>query len=634
MIAIVLAALSIARTGAQEERPRGARELVEALGADRVEDREEAERGLKKLGSAAVAELERAAKSSDPEVAWRAGRALRAIEARRRLTPAILEAMPGIEDRLAEGLDPAWTRAFLEANAGHDRGSPAFKDEDIDSLAGPAVRGAQGRDEKWAVCRVAARRRCLSAVPELIRMLEDPEGCVNAIQALRSLGAREAIPSIIGLLDHEDVLTVRHALEALGDLKAAEAFPRIVPLARHGDGYMRLDAVKALKETGGAEAVTHLISMVEDPEPFVRCAAMAALGALGACEAVSVIAGRLEDERMDVRREAVAALRALDARGAAPQVARLVRDGDQGVSTLSAETLVRWRAREAAPVLVEALDDADARVREAALAALAGTGAADSMPAVVRRLGSPDAATRAAALRVLGWWGSKKALPEISAALRDADASVRAAAAAALGDMGAREAVKDVIPLLDDPDWHVRVRLSEFLGNHGTAEAAGRLRRLLQDDRGEVRRAAAEAMCALGSPEGVPVLLEQAGLSRSASLFALNALRRRDAWRRLRDVSLKDLSGGVTTVEVVRTISGKSALAIDPGAIAGDGRGDRIFCWFPPWDGPADGASAVCRMAAEASLEVVLESDRIRLLAVGEALAFWKEWWEEKVRER
>lgn len=616
-----LLALAVFELAAPVQEAGAVQDLIDRLGADRVEDREEAERRLKSVGRPAVPGLARAAEDPDPEVAGRARRILRAVEAKVRLTPELLRAMPGIEDRLAEGLEPAWTKAFLEANAGADQGKPVFRDEDMDSLAPMAVRGAMGRDEKWAVCRIAARRGCRSAIPELIRLLDDPEGCVNAIHALRRLEAREAAGPLIRLLSHEDLLTCRNAADALGELRVAEALPELVRLARHADGYVRLDAAKAMKEIGREDAVPHLEPLLEDPEPGVRAMALSALAALGARESVPRIERRLADDRPDVRREAVSALHRLGAKETASSLVRLLGDDDPGVSLMAGETLVRWQARGTAPGVAAFLRNPSERVRETALGTLAGLGAAGEIPSVSRALKDPEASTRRAALRTLGWLGASARLPEIQEALRDADPSVREAAVAAAGDMRAREAAGRIAELLEDPDRSVRGRAARTLDLLGAAGSVPGIVALLQDDAGEVRRAAAEALCGLGRKEGVPALMEQASLSSSAGFGSLNALRRREAWRRLRAVSLR-------AGDALESASKGSGLAIDGSALGPSERRPESV-WFPPWEGPSDGADLLTRMAVEA----ILEEDRIRLVPREQAALFWKDWW-EKEREK
>ena len=76
----------------QEETAR----LVEQLGSPIPEEREAAERNLRKLGDAAEPELRRAVEKGDVEVASRAARLIRIIHEQKLLTPRLRAAFPGI----------------------------------------------------------------------------------------------------------------------------------------------------------------------------------------------------------------------------------------------------------------------------------------------------------------------------------------------------------------------------------------------------------------------------------------------------------------------------------------------------------------------------------------------------------
>jgi hypothetical protein len=109
--------------------------------------------------------------------------------------------------------------------------------------------------------------------------------------------------------------------------------------------------------------------------------------------------------------------------------------------------------------------------------------------------------------------------------------------------------------------------------------------------------------------------MDQAALSSGAGLGSLNALRRRGAWRRLRAVSLR-------AGEALESASKGAGLVIDGSALGPSERRPECF-WFPPWEGPSNGADLLTRMTVEA----ILEEGRIRLVPREQAAEFWKEWW-------
>src|SRR5437870_437423 len=141
---------------AQDDPSRQARELVEKLRSDQIDERDEAARKIKELGKVAIPELEKAAKNPDAEMSERAKLLLRFIEIRERLTPNLLKEIPAAADRLATGDDHAWTRIFLEAVARDQNGvrlHPSLRRPDLESLAAPAVEGAMTADDRKDLCR-------------------------------------------------------------------------------------------------------------------------------------------------------------------------------------------------------------------------------------------------------------------------------------------------------------------------------------------------------------------------------------------------------------------------------------------------------------------------------------------------
>src|SRR5262245_20644486 len=123
----------------------GARELVEKLRSENLEEREEASAKLKKIGTGAIVELEKAAQDPDRDFAARVRGLIETIRIAGSLTDALKSALPGIEERLSPTDDASWTRAFLEATARDKEGRrvlPGLKATDLDPLVARALRGA------------------------------------------------------------------------------------------------------------------------------------------------------------------------------------------------------------------------------------------------------------------------------------------------------------------------------------------------------------------------------------------------------------------------------------------------------------------------------------------------------------
>jgi len=71
-----------------------------------------------------------------------------------------------------------------------------------------------------------------------------------ADSSLRSLGAKEAVPEIVRLLQDGDMNVRCSAIGALGSLAAKEIAPEIVKLLRNAEPQVRWTAVEALGNLG------------------------------------------------------------------------------------------------------------------------------------------------------------------------------------------------------------------------------------------------------------------------------------------------------------------------------------------------------------------------------------------------
>ena len=189
-------------------------DLIRKLGDPVVEERETAAQRLKDAGKAALPGLQKATRSTDREIAMRAQSIIQVIEVRERISPRLLKAFPGVDERLAVGGPPAWTRAFLKAIdlSIEFRNPNRPLDGDLDTLVAEAIRGAKHENGAIDRCLIGEVidginfgfycRRLPSAIPGLLELLqcEEKEIRWKAAQALADLGARHVTTEVAELL--------------------------------------------------------------------------------------------------------------------------------------------------------------------------------------------------------------------------------------------------------------------------------------------------------------------------------------------------------------------------------------------------------------------------------------------------
>jgi hypothetical protein len=125
------------------------------------------------------------------------------------------------------------------------------------------------------------------------------------VQTLGKLGAKEAVPALVGILKSEEGAVVVLAVEALGRMEAAEAAAGIEPLAGPASsGEMRGVAAAALCRLGKTGHVHTLLDWMEGRS---EASPLNGLNVLRQKEAWSRLRGQLlEGERTAPRREILA----------------------------------------------------------------------------------------------------------------------------------------------------------------------------------------------------------------------------------------------------------------------------------------------------------------------------------------
>lgn len=180
-------------------------------------------------------------------------------------------------------------------------------------------------------------------VPTLAAWLGDSDPRLRGWGAefLAQIGHSESIPTIGALLKDPDKRVQSDAIESLGILKARDYLKPILEIAGQGNA----TAAEALGKLGGKEAVATLLKLVEHSNEYVRLAALQGLAYADpvACEAL--LAGALKRERGWVLNRTIAVAGRVKATRAAPVLVTLVDDPDQHVREYARTALRNIRPR-------------------------------------------------------------------------------------------------------------------------------------------------------------------------------------------------------------------------------------------------------------------------------------------------
>jgi HEAT repeat protein len=148
-----------------------------------------------------------------------------------------------------------------------------------------------------------------AATPVVAKMLEGGTTRANASAYLVTRG-REAVPPLLGLLEHEDVDVRLAAADALGKIRAPEAAVPITARLRTSTQDEFSAYLGALSAIGDPRSETLLLKIVEDPKgkPAFRAQAALGLGRIGTPGASAAVWELSRAEEPEVRAAAWDAL--------------------------------------------------------------------------------------------------------------------------------------------------------------------------------------------------------------------------------------------------------------------------------------------------------------------------------------
>lgn len=214
--------------------------------------------------------LEKAASESE-SVAWAAIRRLDgAADARE------VEVLRAAVDRFGPDLGGARQEAMTRLRY---IGTPEARKVLLDRAF--VVQDALLADHAWLV------RHRAEAVPWLIEKLSDDVWHLNAVHALGQAHAVEAVEPLCAAARTAE-FPWAHA-DALSTITAPEAMPTLIELAEHDDSRVRHDALVGLGRIGGPEVVGAVLKACDDPEPRVRFRAARVLAKCGDERAVPAL---------------------------------------------------------------------------------------------------------------------------------------------------------------------------------------------------------------------------------------------------------------------------------------------------------------------------------------------------------
>jgi HEAT repeat protein len=427
-----------------------ARALVQKLRSEIIEERDSARKALIDLGKAALPALREAVRDPDAEVARTVSMLLRRFEFLEKLTPRLLKHFPGVETRLAMGGDSECLAVLLEATQTSGRNLFPLTRNDLDPLAGPALRGTTSDEEFTVLCETIRRQKLKGAAAELRAIMkENPARAGGAAYTLHFLGLRVPIEAI-------------------------------VPLLKSKEDWARWAGVPLLEALGGEDAIAALKAVAADADSEVRSHAAFALQRLGDSGPIlEIIKGPPGDNLLSV----LEYLRTSRVRESIPGLLEVIQNQEARPYWVSAlGVLAGLRATEAVPRAVALLAEEDIHIRTAAAGVLRDAGSLKEAGHLRALLSDPYVPIQLAAIKAAADWKARDLIADLRSLLRNKNSTLRQAAVEALGALRAKEAVPEILALLKDPDHSVGSQAIKVLASLDARDAAPALAGMLTGD--------------------------------------------------------------------------------------------------------------------------------------------------------
>jgi HEAT repeat protein len=284
----------------------------------------------------------------------------------------------------------------------------------------------------------------------------DPAAHGAAVQVLRAMGdaATSLLAGALGAPQREVRFGAIKALEVMG---ATQACPHLIPLLNDPVEEIRAQAARVLAMMRHREALPHLVRALDDPAQSVRVEAATALAVLGETEAVEGLLDFLRRCSEDLSFE-VADQAFLTAVAAMPDLPPpgylMVLKGENqpfavslAVALEDAGTVNRW---------LLSLPEASAEESRTLIPLLETVAELGVREPFVEGLTLPDPDLRAVCAWLLGKCRHREAVPELIGLLSDTSELVRRRGVEALGAIQDSVSSRALSDALGDPDREVR----------------------------------------------------------------------------------------------------------------------------------------------------------------------------------
>ncbi|HEV7766975.1 MAG TPA: HEAT repeat domain-containing protein [Thermoanaerobaculia bacterium] len=408
------------------------------------------------------------------------------------------------------------------------------------------------------------------ALPVLLGHLGQPETSEVGAQALIDFGSG-AMPAILSALQNEEEdEIVALLLRVVNMIGGKEAIPSILPFLDHDNPMIRRLAIETLGEIPDASAIDYLLTKLDDPDVASQQAAVNSVSAL--VTAFSEIQGAVlakirrllqapsipmklnslsvyvniqgegyhdglllasKDSDPVIRQKAVSLMGKFGEERFADQLVLSLADESTAVRLAAINAIVRHRPQSGLEPLIHSLDDHDIWIRTAAAQALGEYRNGATIEPLLRHLMHDPPPVRIAVIEALGKSEDTRVKDVLFRCLGESDPEIQRAAMLALARIPGNDVFEVLVVTLSNEDWRLRAAAAAALGARADRAALPALHHALEDPDTYVQQSTILALDKVADRSSFPYLFK--ALENSAILDDVSEVfvRHRDLYRDL-----------------------------------------------------------------------------------------------------
>ncbi|MEO8215466.1 MAG: HEAT repeat domain-containing protein [Acidobacteriota bacterium] len=419
--------------------------------------------------------------------------------------------------RVAEADKPRIVQA-MERQLIQRKFREAFPSEKIVPLV-EHLHSTPKRDVKNFILQILGWTGDDRAVPVLLDSLEDPESAEVVAQALVDFGPAASMSVLNKLRSTEEDEVTAILLRVVNLTAGNEAVPTLIGFIDHDSAMIRRLALESLGQLGDPSAIDYLLAKLDDGDPGCQQAAVDSVCALVAAfpQVKPQLLGKIrrlmaagttpvkvnslsifvniqgegfpqelllasKDGDPAIRQKAVSLMGRFSEERFADQLVLSLADEATSVRIAAIQAIVLLRPSHGIEPLISALEDEDLWIRTAAANALGEYRDPVAIDPLIAHLESDPAPVKIAAIEALGKIGSRRAADQLLSSLHARDLEIRRAGILALSRIPGDEIFRELLRCLHSDEWRLRAAGVLALGQRGDERALEEIHALLVGD--------------------------------------------------------------------------------------------------------------------------------------------------------